>query len=154
MAETLGSLCDKLTVVNLKIWHSDDPVKLASLSRQAASIQAEMDEFMDAALKGEIPGERLTFASNKVYAKKGNEIDEIEGSIGVVFSKLAEVNCQLWHEQEKVYEFEKVPVGQKDSVVKGLAILNLKRNKCIDSIDRQFAEMVKDKCSQFSGIEI
>jgi hypothetical protein len=24
MAETLDSLCDKLIIVNLKIWHSDD----------------------------------------------------------------------------------------------------------------------------------
>ena len=41
--------------------------------------------------------------------------------IGGVFSKLAEVNCELWHEQEKVYEFEKVPVEHKNGVVKGLA---------------------------------
>jgi hypothetical protein len=58
----------------------------------------------------------------------------------------------LWHEQEKVYEFEKVPAEKKDGVVKGLALLNLKRNKCIDLMDRQFADMVKDKCVQFSGI--
>jgi hypothetical protein len=150
MAETLGSLCDKLTVVNLKIWHSDDAAKLASLSGQAVNLQNEINEYVDSALKGEIPAERLTFASNKVYAKKGNEIDEIEGSIGLVFSKLAEVNCQLWHEQEKVYEFEKVPAEQKDVVVKGLAILNLKRNKCIDLIDRQFAGLVGNKCVQYS----
>jgi hypothetical protein len=150
MAETLGSLCDKLTVVNLKIWHSDDPARLASLSGQAKNIQDEMDEFVADALKGNIPPERLTFASNKVYVKKGNEVEEIEGSIGAVFSKLAEVNCRLWHEQEKVYEFQKVPADQKDSVVKGLAILNLQRNKCIDSIDRQFAARVTDKCVQYS----
>jgi hypothetical protein len=60
------------------------------------------------------------------------------------------VNCQLWHEQEKVYEFEKVPAEQKDVVVKGLAILNLKRNKCIDLIDRQFAGLVGNKCVQYS----
>jgi hypothetical protein len=150
MAETLGSLCDKLIVVNLKIWHSDDAAKLTSLSRQSENLQNEINEYVDSALKGEIPPERLTFASNKVYAKKGNEIEEIEGSIGLVFSKLAEVNCRLWHEQEKVYEFEKVPADQKNSVVKGLAILNLKRNQCIDLIDRQFAGMVRDKCVQYT----
>jgi hypothetical protein len=152
MAETLGSLCDKLIIVNLKIWHSDDESKLSSLSKQAITIQDELNEFIEGALKGNIPQDKLTFSSNKIYSRKGNDIEEIEGTIGVVFSKLAEVNCELWHEQEKVYEFEKVPVEQKDGVVKGLALLNLKRNKCIDLIDRQFADMVRDKCVQFSGI--
>ena len=27
MAETLGSLCDKLTIVKLKQWHTDDPAR-------------------------------------------------------------------------------------------------------------------------------
>jgi hypothetical protein len=150
MAETLGSLCDKLTVVSLKIWHSDDEAKLSSLLKQSKNIQDEMNEFVADAVKGNISQDRLTFASNKIYSKKGNDIEEIEGSIGAVFSKLAEVNCELWHQQEKVYEFEKVPVEHKNGVVKSLALLNLKRNKCIDLIDRQFADMVKDKCVQFS----
>ena len=150
MAETLGSLCDKLIIVNLKIWHSDDEAKLSSLLKQAITIQDELNEFMEDALKENIPQDKLTFASNKIYSKKGNDIEEIEGTIGDIFSKLPEVNCELWHEQEKVYEFEKVPVEHKDGVVKGLALLNLKRNKCIDLIDRQFADMVKDKCVQFS----
>jgi hypothetical protein len=55
---------------------------------------------------------------------------------------LADVNCKLWHEQEKVYEFEMVPVEQKDAVVKLLALLNLERNKCIDAINVQFADLV------------
>ena len=150
MAETLGSLCDKLTVVNLKIWHSDDEAKLTSLLKQAKNIQDEINEYVADAVKGNINPERLTFASNKIYSTKGNDIEEIEGSISIVFSKLAEVNCELWHQQEKVYEFEKVPVEHKNSVVKNLALLNLKRNKCIDLIDRQFADMVKDKCVQFT----
>jgi hypothetical protein len=150
MAETLGSLCDKLIIVNLKIWHIDDEAKLSSLSKQVIAIQDELNEFMEDAFKGSIPQDKLTFASNKIYSKKGNDIEEIEGSIGVIFSKLAEVNCELWHEQEKVYEFEKVPVEQKNGVVKGLALLNLKRNKYIDLIDMQFSDMVRDKCVQFS----
>ena len=147
MAETLGSLCDKLIIVNLKIWHSDDEAKRSSLLKQAINIQGELNEFMEDALKENIPQDRLTFASNKIYSKKGNDIEEIEGTIGDIVSKLSEVNCELWHQQEKVYEFEKVPVEQKNGVVKGLALLNLKRNKCIDLIDRQFADMVRDKCA-------
>jgi hypothetical protein len=138
MAETLGSLCDKLTIVKLKRWHSEDADRLKSLAAQEKQLHAEIDEFMSAAIAGHIPVERLTFAANKVYKKEGNVVADLHGSIGEVFSQLADVNCRLWHVQEKVYEFEAVPVPEKDGVVKELAILNLERTKCIDKLDEQF----------------
>ena len=142
MAETLGSLCDKLTIVKLKQWHSEDPQRLKSLANQEKLLQDEIDQYINDAIAGYIPPEKLTFASNKVFKQEGNQVAEVLGSIGGVFSQLAMVNCELWHEQEKVYEFEKVPVDAKDAVVKQLALLNLKRNKCIDSIDCQFSEII------------
>ena len=54
MAETLGSLCDKLTIVKLKQWHTDDSARLASLDRQAHQLCAEIDEFVHRASNGEI----------------------------------------------------------------------------------------------------
>lgn len=144
MAETLGSLCDKLTIVKLKQWHSEDSERLKSLSIQEKQLQNEIDEFIADAIAGHTPIERLTFAANKVYKKEGNEIRNISGHIGEVFAELAHVNCELWHEQEKVYEFEKIPVPDKDKVVKQLALLNLERNKCIDSIDRQFQKLIQN----------
>lgn len=143
MAETLGSLCDKLTIIKLKQWHSEDTQRLESLAKQEKQLQEEIDQYINDAITGYIPPERLTFAANKVFKKEGNQVAEVLGSIGEVFSQLAKVNCQLWHEQEKVYEFEKVPVDAKDIVVKQLALLNLQRNKCIDSIDNQFYSIVK-----------
>ena len=144
MAETLGSLCDKLTVVKLKQWHAEDPLRLESLAKQEVQLAAEIDDFVVAALKGNIPIERLSFAANKVYKKEGNEAATVEGGIGAVFAQLAQVNCELWHEQEKVYDFEKVPVEQKNTVVKALARLNLERNQCIDAIDRALTKLVAD----------
>ena len=143
MAETLGSLCDKLTVVKLKQWHSDDPERQRSLKQQETQLQVEINEFITAAITGEIPVDRLTFASNKVYKMEGNVVGEVRGSIGNVFSQLAQINCDLWHEQEKVYEFEQVQPEEKDSVVKRLALLNLKRNQCIDQIDKQFRAAIE-----------
>lgn len=138
MAETLGSLCDKLTIVKLKRWHSEDPERLKSLAAQEEQLHNEIDEFLRAAIAGDLPIERLTFAANKVYKKEGNVVPEFDGSIGEVFSQLAEVNCRLWHVQEKVYEFETVPMNEKDNVIKELAILNLERTSCIDKLDEQF----------------
>ncbi len=145
MAETLGMLCDKLTIVKLKEYHTEDATRLASLQKQAIQLQEEINEYVTDAINGTIPIERLTFAANKVFKKEGNEVAEVSGRIGEVFYQLADVNCRLWHEQEKVYEFETVPVAEKDKVVKQLAVLNLERNKCIDAINQQFTIFITEK---------
>ena len=143
MAETLGSLCDKLTIVKLKQFHTENSDRLQSLDTQEKQLQGEIDEFVAAAVCGEIPLEQLTFAANKVYQKEGNVVAEIKGDIGEVFSRLADTNCNLWHEQEKVYEFERVPAADKNMVVKQLALLNLERTKCIDQIDKHFSDIIQ-----------
>jgi hypothetical protein len=149
MAETLGLLCDKLTIVKLKQYHSDDRAKTESLMVQEQQLCEEIDAFLSGAFSGEIAVEKLTFKSNKVYKKQGNELEALQAeSLGAVFSELAKVNCELWHEQEKVYEFETVPVEQKDAVVKQLALLNLKRNQCIDAIDQALNKIVQSKGGQ------
>jgi len=142
MAETLGSLCDKLTIVKLKQFHAQDQERLNSLSFQEGQLQAEIDDFISSAVTGQIPAERLIFATNKIFKQEGNVVAEVTGSIGKVISQLADVNCRLWHEQELVYEFDKVPVPEKDGVIKQLALLNLERTKCIDQIDKQFHKIV------------
>ena len=38
MAETLGSLCDKLSIVRLKIYHTNDNQKSISLSQQQENL--------------------------------------------------------------------------------------------------------------------
>lgn len=144
MAETLGMLCDKLTIVKLKQYHTTDEVRLESLDKQASQLQVEIDEYFADAISGKIPSDRLTFASNKVFKQEGNIVKEVAGKIGEIFYQLANVNCTLWHEQEKVYEFEEVPIEEKDMVVKQLALLNLERNKCIDSINAQFSQIVSN----------
>ena len=137
MAETLGSLCDKLSIVKLKQFHCDHEQKAQSLTTQEAQLVAEMNAFLADALSGRTPVERLSFSANKVYKQTGNELSPVpEGSIGEALAELSKVNCDLWHEQEKVYEFETVPAEEKNTVVKQLALLNLRRNQCIDAIDK------------------
>jgi len=143
MAETLGTLADKLTTVKLKLMYSEDPERIQSLQAQERQLQEEMNELVGGALSGEIPIERLTFAANKVYKKEGNVVPEFHGTLGQMFSQLAEVNCRLWHVQEKVYEFEQIPMNQKDDIIKQLAIVNLERNQCIDKLDQEFRNSVE-----------
>lgn len=145
MAETLGMLCDKLTIAQLKIYHTEDENRLQSLTSQIIQLQKEIDEYISDAIAGKIPVERMSFVANKVFKKEGNIVEEVTGNFGEVFYQLADVNCKLWHEQEKVYEFEKVAINEKDAVVKQLALLNLQRNKCIDSLNEQFVQLIKSK---------
>lgn len=142
MAETLGILCDKLTIVKLKQYHSTEENKLASLEKQAGQLQQEIDSYVCAAISGEIPLEKITFLSNKVFKKEGNEGSDISGGFGELFYQLADINCKLWHEVEKGYDIENVPVAEKDGLVKMLAVLNLQRNKCIDAIDLQLLDLL------------
>ncbi len=145
MAETLGLLCDKLTIVKLKEYHTEDPVRLKSLQLQEKQLQQEIDEYVTNAITGVIPVEKLTFAANKVFKKEGNEVAEVLGNIGKVFSQLADVNCRLWHEVERGYDIENVPIAEKDNLVKQLAVLNLERNKCIDQIDIILKTAISDR---------
>lgn len=142
MAETLGTLGDKLTTVKLKQYYTEDKERLESLARQEKQLQDEIDELVVGAVSGRIPLEKLTFSANKVYKKEGNEIPQVKGSVGELFAKLAETNCRLWHVQEKVYDFEKIPVEEKDNVIKQLAVVNLERNNCIDELDKAFVEFL------------
>ena len=142
MAETLGSLCDKLTIVKLKQYHSDNESRLQSLNQQSAQLQQEIDEYVSEAISGHIPPEKLTFVANKVFKKEGNETKDIIGNIGSIFSQLADINCRLWHEVEKGYDIKNVAFEEKDDLVKMLAVLNLERNQCIDAINLHLLEMV------------
>ena len=148
MAETLGMLCDKLTIIKLKQYHTTDESRSLSLEKQAVQMQEEIDVYISDAINGNIPPEKLSFASNKVFKKEGNEVAKVVGHIGEVFYQLADVNCRLWHEQEKVYEFETVPADEKDKVVKQLALLNLERNHCIDAINNNFIVLLSNKKEQ------
>ncbi len=145
MAETLGSLCDKLTIVKLKQWHAEDAQRLESLAGQQRQLQEEIDAFVANAFAGAIPLDRLTFAANKVYRAEGNAVPDVSGSIGAVFAHLAEVNCELWHEVDKGYEIEKVPAGEQAGIIKQLAVLNLERTRCIDQIDRELRQAVEQR---------
>lgn len=142
MAETLGSLCDKLTIIKLKEYHSDSPEKSVALGLQRYQLCDEIDAYILSATNREIPKEKLVSPSLKIYKKEGNEISPITGDMGYVFSELATINCRLWHDQEKVYEFENVPQEETYALVKRLAKLNLQRNQCIDEIDKQLQKAV------------
>lgn len=143
MAETLGSLCDKLTVVKLKHYHTDDEEKIRSLAEQEKQLCEEIDTYLNDAIAGKILIEKLTFSPNKVYYKLGNEVKALSDKVGTMLSNLSLVNCKLWHIQEKVYVFKEIDPTEKDEVIHQLSVLNLERNQYIDEIDKQFKRLIQ-----------
>ncbi len=147
MAETLGSLCDKLTIVKLKQWHTEDGARLENLAQQAEQLSGEIDAFFDAAVSGRVEQDRLRFASHKVF--DGHVEGRVAETIGQLFADLAHINCELWHEQEKVYEVQKRPESQIDavSVMGRLGELNLHRTRCIDALDQTLSSAVASRAA-------
>jgi hypothetical protein len=141
MAETLGSLCDKLTIIKLKQYHADAANReiQESLSSQEFQLREEINTYVAGAISGGIPLEKIISKSNKIHT--GVTANPIcTTSLAGMFSVLAAVNCEIWHHQEKIYNFESVPADMKDSVIRQIAILNLQRNGCIDSINQLFRD--------------
>ena len=138
MAETLGSLIDKLIIVNLKQIHTNDQKRFTNLRSQKDSLVREIDQFISC------PPRCLVVPANKVY--EGNVPKMLEAqTLGGMVTLLTEVNCYLWHKQEQVYDFVNVPADEKDGVIQSIATLNLQRNQCIEKIDREFERML---CTQ------
>jgi len=141
--ETLGSLCDKLIIVKLKMYHTsiENRAKQESLSCQDLQLREEINEYVNKAISGTLRIDRMVYEPNKVHDGTVNVAIPIVSIAGTI-SVLATVNCDIWHQQEKIYNFAKLPAEQKDEAIHQIAVLNLQRNDCIHQIDKLFKEMV------------
>ena len=135
MADTLGSLCDKLIVTQLKRIHTNDLVKLASINDRISVLKEEIDEFLILVISEKLEPNRILVRTNKVYDESKFLVSAQSSTIGEAVESLLVVNLALWKEQEKVYNFEQVPADQKNIVIRNLAQLNLDRNILIEKID-------------------
>lgn len=141
--ETLGSLCDKLTVVALKRWHSTDQTQLDSLAVQQQHLQDEIASFVAFAVSGAVPRDEITFVANKVIHKGIPALGDASEliTLGKTMTRLAALNCELWHEIEKSYD-DDLSLLIRAELPKSIATLNLLRNQCIDRIDALFAQAI------------
>ena len=134
MAETLGSLCDKLIISELKKIHTLDELKIHEVQSRIEILKEELNEFVDNAIRGKISKNRLVVKANKVYDESKYPQYNCTLSMAGYISELSRINFELWKEQEKIYEFDSVPDNLKNSVIYKLAKLNLDRNKIIEEI--------------------
>jgi hypothetical protein len=154
MAETLGSLIDKLSIKNLRYWHLDedsqardssDPQKqelmdkMGLVDRQRKELLEEIDVFLSSALAGEV---RIRDEKIKLYKNLNVTSAEDVNHLGEAVSKLAMSNIKLWHLEDEVRR-EDLPDADIVKTKRKIDTNNQERNNFMDKVDEILEGFVK-----------
>ena len=154
MAETLGSLIDKLSIKNLRYWHLDedsqardasDPqkqelmAKMELVDRQRKELLEEIDAFLSSALAGEV---RIRDEKVKLYKNLNVTSAENVNHLGEAVSKLAMSNIKLWHLEDEVRR-EDLPDTDIVKTKRKIDTNNQERNNFMDKVDEILENFVK-----------
>jgi hypothetical protein len=143
MAETLGSLIDKLSIKSIREFHLQKMMALKRSSKEAASklkvlkdqkslLLGEVEEFIGQAIKGKV---RLKDEKLKLYNKP-----RMRGKIGKItklsraIDALTKKNMQLWGLEDEARR-EDVPLSRIGQTKRKIDFANQQRNDLIDKID-------------------
>ena len=149
MAETLGSLVDKLSIKNLRIWHLDEALEEKNASKLISSAYAELkarrdladkqrqnlvneiNDFLVSALKGEvcIRDEKI-----KLYANTNVSSSDSIKKLGEAVSELAIRNIKLWHCEDEVRRTDLADV-EIVKIKRRIDTTNQERNDLMDKVD-------------------
>jgi hypothetical protein len=142
MAETLGSLVDKLSIKNLRIWHLEEALEKNSGSeelkakrdladKQRQNLVEEINGFLVAALKG---GVCIRDEKIKMYTNTNVSSSDSIKKLGEAVSELAFRNIKLWHCEDEVRRTD-----LEDSVIvkikRRIDTTNQERNDLMDKVD-------------------
>ena len=146
MAETLGSLIDKLSIKNLRSWHLEEMIagkngteteveelkaKLETVERQRQDLQQEIDAFLDGALEGKV---KIRDEKVKLYDNPAAVSAEGMDDLGNAISELALRNIKLWHLEDEVRRTD-IPDAEVVRLKREIDTANQERNNFIDKID-------------------
>ena len=154
MAETLGSLIDKLSIKNLRYWHLDEVIQARDVSdTQVEELKAKMelvdcqrkelldeiDAFLSAAIKGEV---RIRDEKVKLYKNLNVVSSDGLNQLGEAVSELAMSNIKIWHLEDEVRR-DDLP----DSIIvrtkRSIDTTNQERNNLMDKVDEILENAVK-----------
>ena len=154
MAETLGSLIDKLSIKNLRYWHLDEDVqakdasdpqkeeltaKMKLVDRQRKELLEEIDGFLEAAFAGKV---RIRDEKVKLYKNLNVVPSEDLNHLGETVSKLAMSNIKLWHLEDEVRR-EDLPDADIVKIKRTIDTNNQERNNFMDKVDEILENFVK-----------
>ena len=143
MAETLGSLVDKLSIKNLRIWHLEEVLEKDSDSEelkakrdladnQRLNLVQEINGFLVAALQGEvcIRDEKI-----KMYTNTNVSSSDSVKKLGEAVSELAFRNIKLWHCEDEVRRTD-LEDSEIVKIKRRIDTTNQERNDLIDKVDQ------------------
>ena len=144
MAETLGSLVDKLSIKNLRIWHLDEALEQKNTSdyaelkakrdladKQRQTLVNEINDFLVSAFKGEVcvRDEKI-----KLYANTNVSSSDSIKKLGEAVSELAFRNIKLWHCEDEVRRTDLADV-EIVKIKRRIDTTNQERNDLMDKVD-------------------
>ena len=142
MAETLGSLVDKLSIKNLRIWHLEEALEKDSSSeelkakrdladKQRQNLVEEINGFLVSALQGEvcIRDEKI-----KMYTNTNVSSSDSIKNIGEAVSELAFRNIKLWHCEDEVRRTD-LADSEIVKIKRRIDTTNQERNDLMDKVD-------------------
>ena len=154
MAETLGSLIDKLSIKNLRYWHLDEVIQTNEASNsQVEELKAKMDlvdcqrkellEEIDAFLGAAIAGE-VRIRDEKVKLYKNLNVVSSDGlsQLGEAVSELAMSNIKIWHFEDEVRR-DDLPDAEIVKTKRRIDAANQERNDLMDKVDEILENVVK-----------
>jgi hypothetical protein len=143
MAETLGSLVDKLSIKNLRIWHLEEALEKDSGSeelkakrdladKQRQNLVEEINGFLVAALQGEvcIRDEKI-----KMYTNTNVSSSDSVKKLGEAVSELAFRNIKLWHYEDEVRRTD-LEDSEIVKIKRRIDTTNQERNDLMDKVDQ------------------
>ena len=154
MAETLGSLVDKLSIKNLRIWHLDEALEQKNTSdyaelkakrdladKQRQNLVNEINDFLVSAFKGEvcIRDEKI-----KMYANTNVSSSDSIKKLGEAVSELAFRNIKLWHCEDEVRRTDLADV-EIVKIKRRIDTTNQERNDLMDKVDEILQIESKEK---------
>jgi len=158
MAETLGSLIDKLTIKDLREFHLGEKLKsknksfsspdlkkkLRLVRLQKKDLIQEINDFILAAAKGSL---KLREEKLKLYNAPSDigRIPELNG-LGEAISYLSEKNLELWHLEDEARRKD-VSDAYIGKIKRKIDLANQQRNDLIDSLDGLLEKCLKESAS-------
>lgn len=137
MAETLGSLIDKLAIKNIRLQYLKNRRKKKIVAQQCEDLIAEIDGFVKAALRGKV---KLKEEKLKLYNPPLKKVKT--NSLAKLLDNLVRRNLQLWQLEDKVRE-KNTTLAEIGRIKKKIDIANQQRNDLIDGIDQLLEKLLR-----------
>ena len=146
MAETLGSLIDKLSIKSLRYWHLDESIqsedisdtktkelkeKLDLVDSQRQELRDEINSFLVAALAGDV---KICDEKVKLYRNTNVSSFDNVNKLGEAVSELAIRNNRMWHLEDEVRR-DDLPDSEIVQLKRRIDQTNQERCDLVDKVD-------------------